>query len=143
MLRVLASFCPHLCHISIDYMIVRGGESPLQLSEVGECAKLLYAPEGLTGVIHHLDGETVFSKLHSLRRVSLGRASCSHDRDNKHHHNRASFIPSLLANNPHLEEVELVKEGFCDIRAYVRHKVLLERRGVRLVQLARENIFDD
>ena len=86
---------------------------------------------------------TVFSKLHSLRRVSLGRASCSHDRDNKHHHNRASFIPSLLANNPHLEEVELVKEGFCDIRAYVRHKVLLERRGVRLVQLARENIFDD
>ena len=76
--------------------------------------------------------------------MSVECTSCSHDRKHeKDHHTSASFLSSLLANNPHLEEVELVKEGFCDIRAYVRHKVLLERRGVRLVQLARENIFDD
>ena len=103
--------------------------------------------QGETPHLRHLAVRLSISKK-SMRKLAtvfskLGRASCSHDRDNKHHHNRASFIPSLLANNPHLEEVELVKEGFCDIRAYVRHKVLLERRGVRLVQLARENIFDD
>lgn len=166
-LGMLASFCPHLCNISIHYMCVRAGDAPLQLpnaclpnlasltikmmettfvggiEQLGELPHLRHLAVRLKICKESMRKLSIaFSKLHRLRRVSLGWATCTHDRDNEDHHNRASFIPSLLNNNPHLEEVELMKVGNCCIKASTRHKALLERRGVRLVQPAREHLFD-
>ena len=77
---------------------------------------------------------TIFSQLHNLEKVSLGTNNCCSHRQNEEHNFLATFLPALLANNPYLEEVELIKNNDCYISLSLHHIALLKKNGVRLVR---------
>ena len=88
---------------------------------------------------------TIFSRLHNLEKVSLGSILCTYN--NLSYRIQPSFLPALLANNPHLKELELIekKRSNCNCNCHIilsfDHIALLKKSGVRLVRRNFDRIF--
>jgi len=140
-LRVLATCLPHLATLAIKHLHVLGSRAGLlELAGLTSLTHLVLRPNCSKKTMDKL--ALVFSKLHLLRVVSVGFASCLRSPHTRRHLALATFLPSLLAHNPGLEEVQLVQDHFCSVTVTAHHRALLGRRGVRLVQPCRDPAYD-
>jgi len=140
-LSVLATCLPHLATLTIKHLHVLGGRAGLQeLAGLTGLTHLVLRPNCSRKTMEML--ALVFSQLRGLRVVSVGFASCLRSPHTRPHLAPATFLPTLLAHNPGLQEVELVQDHFCSVFASPHHRALLGRRGVRLVQPGRDPVYD-
>lgn len=140
-LSVLATCLPHLATLTIKHLHVLGGRAGLQeLAGLTGLTHLVLRPNCSRKTMEML--ALVFSQLRGLRVVSVGFASCLRSPHTRRHLAPATFLPTLLAHNPGLQEVELVQDHFCSVIASPLHRALLGRRGVRLAQPGRDPVYD-
>lgn len=140
-LSVLATCLPHLTTLTIKHLHVLGGRAGLQeLAGLTGLTHLVLRPNCSRKTMEML--ALVFSQLRGLRMVSVGFASCLRSPHTRPHLAPATFLPTLLAHNPGLQEVELVQDHFCSVYASPHHRALLGRRGVRLAQPGRDPVYD-